>query len=910
MKFWLEMGVDGMRLDAVPYLVEREGTNNENLPETHTILRGLRAALDSQFPHRLLLAEANQWPEDVQHYFGDGDECHMAFHFPLMPRIYMALATEDRHPITDIMRQTPPIPANCQWAIFLRNHDELTLEMVTDRERDYLWNYYASDRRTRINLGIRRRLTPLMDNDRAKIQLLNGLMFSMPGTPIMYYGDEIGMGDNVFLGDRDAVRTPMQWTPDRNGGFSRANPAQLYLPPIMDAVYGYNSVNVEAQIRSSSSLLSWMKRLIAVRLSHRAFGRGDLSFLYPKNRKVLAYLRRYEDEVILCVANLARSPQAVELDLSAFKGRTPIELLGRSAFPRIGDLPYLLTLQDHSFYWFMLARASDGEADAGAAATVVPEYVTLVVPEGWADLLNRHNRPQLESDILPTFLPGQRWFAGKGQAVRGVEVQSMGELAAADRWLMAVVSVRGDDDARHRYFLPLGLRWDDGQPETALQPSKLAAARRFRRNGGIFDMGGDAEFTRAVVAAIARQDTIESGLGQLRFRHSSAFERAAPTPDLDVVRLHGEQSNTSAIIGEAAILKIYRRLRDGINPEVEVARFLTEQTDFDGAPALLGTIELAGSDGTVTAVGVLFAFMRNQGDAWTQTLEYLKQHIEVATLGKGEEAPAEPSSSDIYFLTLVRQLGVRTAQLHRAFCPREGAPPEFAPEPMTAADIAAWRAACRERAVRVVALLQRLTPGHPAFGHNLLARFCASADRLDAALDALLPANEQISGMKTRIHGDYHLGQVLVVKNDFRIIDFEGEPLRPLAERRAKSSPLRDVAGMLRSFHYVVGAGLREMAELPQSLTPAAQTAAAHRLQEAADAFLTSYFATMADCPSLPADRPAADRLVQFFALDKALYEIEYECANRPDWLLIPVAGALDLVDRALPRPVGSDDAG
>jgi len=359
MRFWLDLGVDGMRLDAVPYLVEREGTSNENLPETHAILKRLRAEMDRRYQARMLLAEANQWPEDVRHYFGEGDECHMAFHFPLMPRIFMAVASEDRHPITAIMRRTPEIPANCQWAVFLRNHDELTLAMVTDSERDYLWSYYATDPRMRLNLGIRRRLTPLMENDRRRLELLHGIMFSMPGTPVMYYGDEIGMGDNVFLGDRDGVRTPMQWSPDRNGGFSRADPARLYLPPVMDAVYGFQAVNVEAQSRSPSSLLNWLKQLIAVRRQHPGFGRGTLEFLYPENRRVLAYLRRHEGRVILCVANLARSPQAVELDLSAFPDHIPVEMTGRSPFPRIGAAPYLLTLQALSFFWFLLEPPPD-----------------------------------------------------------------------------------------------------------------------------------------------------------------------------------------------------------------------------------------------------------------------------------------------------------------------------------------------------------------------------------------------------------------------------------------------------------------------------------------------------------------------------------------------------------------------
>src|SRR5438067_6825132 len=378
MKRWIDAGVDGFRLDAIPYLCERDGTNNENLPETHAVIKKLRSELDAYAKGKVLLAEANQWPEDVQEYFGQGDECHMAYHFPLMPRIYMAIAQEDRFPITDILRQTPDIPANCQWALFLRNHDELTLEMVTDVERDYLWSTYATDPRARINLGIRRRLASLMDNDRRKIELMNSLLMSFPGTPIIYYGDEIGMGDNIYLGDRNGVRTPMQWTPDRNGGFSRCDPARLYLPVIMDPVYGYQAVNVEAQSHSLSSLLSWMKRLIAVRRSSPVFGRGSLTFLRPANRAVLVYLRQHEHEVVLCVANLSRSAQSAEIDLSAWRGFVPFELLGRTNFPPIGDGAYLVTLGPYGFFWFLLREPDASTIDA---PRIWAEFETLVITD-------------------------------------------------------------------------------------------------------------------------------------------------------------------------------------------------------------------------------------------------------------------------------------------------------------------------------------------------------------------------------------------------------------------------------------------------------------------------------------------------------------------------------------------------
>jgi len=362
LRFWCDIGLDGFRLDAVPYLYEREGTNCENLPETHAFLKRVRKTIDEEYPDKVLLAEANQWPEDVVEYFGDGDECHMAFHFPVMPRMFMSLRREEATPIYEILERTPDIPETCQWGLFLRNHDELTLEMVTDEERDYMYAEYAKDPRMKLNVGIRRRLAPLLDNGRDEIELLHAILFSLPGSPVLYYGDEIAMGDNVYLGDRDGVRTPMQWTGDRNGGFSRADFAQLYAPPLMDPVYGFQAVNVEAQLRTPTSQLRWLRRFIALRKEHPVFGLGTYEPLAPSNPKIFAHIRRFEDDIALCVHNLARSAQAVELDLSAYEGRTPVEMLGRTAFPRIGELPYLLTLAPRGFFWFLL---EDRDGDGG-----------------------------------------------------------------------------------------------------------------------------------------------------------------------------------------------------------------------------------------------------------------------------------------------------------------------------------------------------------------------------------------------------------------------------------------------------------------------------------------------------------------------------------------------------------------
>jgi maltose alpha-D-glucosyltransferase/alpha-amylase len=902
MRYWLDIGVDGMRLDAVPYLIEREGTINENLPETHAVLKRLRAALDQRYGDRMLLAEANQWPEDVLQYFGDGDECHMAFHFPLMPRIFMAVAIEDRHPITDIMRQTPDIPANCQWAVFLRNHDELTLEMVTDRERDYLWNYYAADKRMRLNLGIRRRLAPLMENDRRRMELLNGLMFSMPGTPVMYYGDEIGMGDNIFLGDRDGVRTPMQWSPDRNGGFSRADPAQLYLPPIMDPVYGYQSVNVEAQSRSPSSFLNWMKRLIAVRKARLAFGRGDQRFLYPSNRKVLAYLRSHGEETILCVFNLARAPQAVELDLAGFKGRVPVELFGRSVFPPIGDLPYLLTLPGHGFYWFLLDPAPADESGSRVGAAL-PELITMVIASGRTGSLDRHNRRLFESEVLPAFLPNQRWFAGKDRRIVNTKIVAAPELPGDENsWRLALLEVGFRDGGTQRYFLPLAVTWEEegSEQRTALLPSTLAKARRGRREGAVYDAAADQAFALAIVRAMGGERELSGSGGAIKFERSAAFERAAFPPNPTVKRIGGEQSNSSILIEEYGVLKLYRRLATGVQPEIEIARFLTEVAQFPNTPSLLGAFRFIEDGGEETALGVLFAFVRNQGSAWTQALNYLTRYLDEALLMMPHEArPLEPptpeASAHPLYLELAGQLGQRTAELHRALCPTGPVDAAFAPEPITRQDLAAWRNRAVDSARAMLDRLAQRRDGLPAPTQALADHLLKRRGALTQRIAALLPA--RVDAVKTRFHGDYHLGQVLTVQNDFSIIDFEGEPLRSIPERRQKSSPLRDVAGMLRSYAYVSATAVRQMAEIQPAALPVLQERAEEWRRQVTGAFMERYHATMAEAPSMPAERAAADALLDFFTLEKAVYEVDYELAHRPAWVSIPLADLLGIIE-------------
>ena len=897
LRYWLDLGVDGLRLDAVPYLCEREGTNNENLPETHDILKRIRREVDALYPDRILLAEANQWPEDTRPYFGHGDECHMAFHFPLMPRMYMALAQEDRHPITDILNQTPEIPATCQWALFLRNHDELTLEMVTDEERDYLWRAYATDPRARLNLGIRRRLAPLLDNDRRKIELMNALLLSMPGTPVIYYGDEIRMGDNYYLGDRDGVRTPMQWSIDRNGGFSRADPQRLYLPPIMDPIYGYQAANVEAMQKDPSSLLNWMRRLISVRGSHKAFGRGSLTLLYPRNRKVLAYLREYGDERILCVANVSRSAQAVELNLSGFRGSIPIELTGQSVFPPIGELPYLLTLPAYGFFWFLLTREAGFPSWYVQAPEPLPEFMTLIMSDHGGSVLEDRNRRQLECTALPDFLPRQRWFAAKDAAIGSVEIHPLASIPGdGARPQLTLVEVALSKGEPQRYFLPLSVRWGEDQFRYGAPklPYTIAKVRRRSQVGALVDGAYDEAFAHALLESMKAARSVRTPDGEIRFSSTEALQTLG---DLGVPRLAGtEQSNVSLICGDVVMLKIYRRLMRGIQPELEVCRFLTEHAGFKNSPAYLGAVEHVSEGGEARALVAAFSFVSNQGDAWSVITEGLARLF-------NEHAVASRASEEGAFgfpLDLGATLGRRTAELHRALA-IESSDPAFTPEPITKQTLALWVERARDVAGTAFAALDATRGPHTEAVAAEIERLKERRGGVFETLEAI--ARIPATGVKTRIHGDYHLGQVLVAKTDVVIVDFEGEPQRPPSERREKSSPLRDVAGMLRSFDYAARAALDRVAAHGPGSDHAAHALAVRWRQQTSRDFLSAYVQSMKGTPSYPDDGSTAAGLLDLFLLQKAFYEIGYEAANRPNWLPIPVCGVLDLLERREVRP-------
>ena len=844
MEFWLEQGVDGFRLDAIPYLIEREGTSNENLRETHEVIKGLRRRLDEKYPNRLLLAEANMWPEDVREYFGEDDECHMAYHFPLMPRMYMAIAQEDRHPVVEILAQTPDISPACQWAIFLRNHDELTLEMVTSRERDYMYSMYAADPRARINLGIRRRLAPLLENDLERIKLMNSLLLSMPGSPVLYYGDEIGMGDNIFLGDRDGVRTPMQWTSDRNGGFSRADPQRLYLPPIQDPVYGYESVNVEAQSREPSSLLNWTRRLLAVRRSTQVFGRGGITMLHPGNRKVLAYVRELGDEAVLCVANLARTAQPVEIDLARFSGRVPVEMMGGNAFAPVADSGYALTLPAHGFFWLRLA-VDVAPPDWYVDRRPVEDLAVLVLFDGWNSLFRDRVVPwriamairtlaQFEERVLPAYIARQRWFTGRDEALARARIADHAVLDHEGReWLLSLLDARSADDAV-RWFAPFALAWEDGEDERLrlLQPAAVAKVRVGPRVGVMADAQADPAFCAAVLNAMAARRELRGARCTLRFLPSAAFadivRRVPATPSQ--LRVLPQARSSTLVVEECLFMKVLRQVGPGIHVEAEMGRFLTDVAHFEHHAAVAGTVEHVADGGATSSLILLQAYLPNQGDAWALALDQLQLWLGRHGAGKPAVEPVDEG-----FLERMRMLARRTAELHAALHRRSG-DAAFDPEPIDSADLQRWAEQVRQCIDAVRALLVEHAPSWAPAQQALVQRVAASdGQAVFARAAAAAPA-----GMKTRIHGGFRLQEVLLVHSDFAFVDFEGDPRVPLAQRRAKQSPLRDVAAMLCSLDQVRDAAL--LAGVQPDADPARREAlAAQWLRTVREAFLGAY---------------------------------------------------------------------
>lgn len=898
--FWFNLGVDGMRLDAVPYLYEKERTNCENQPETHAFLKKLRSYVDSKFKNKLLLAEANQWPEDAAGYFGTGDECHMAFHFSIMPRMFVAVQMEDSFPVIDILNSTPPIPQACQWAIFLRNHDELTLEMVTDEERDYMYRVYAKDPRSKINLGIRRRLAPLLGGNRRKIELMNILLFSLLGTPVLYYGDELGMGDNYYLGDRNGVRTPMQWSPDRNAGFSKANPHKLYLPVIIDPESHYESINVENQEKSLSSLLWWMKRVIAMRKKFKSFSRGSVEILPCVNSRVMAFTRQHEDETMLVVVNLSRFSQVAELDLSKYKGLIPEEVFSQNAFPEIKDSNYTLTLSPHSHYWLLLKK--EKTCIFAGKDRRIPEFD---IEEKWETMLEGKRKSKLETDILPDYLKACSWFKPQKKIVRSVKI-------------LEDIPVYKNSSLSH--VLLLEVNYTEGMPETYLLPvsfslkedSKkvldefthviIAYLRIKGKDGILYDSAYDEEFCKGLLLLINQRKKIKGRSGELITHKGKDFKKFLKdsTLPLQPHPLKAEHSNTSIIYEDRFFLKIYRRLDEGENPELEISRFLTEKKDFKGIPPFAGAIEYKKENSIEPfTAAILQSYVVNSGSAWQYTIDEARRYFERVLSRRDLNIDSEKDANLMQeliggmCLEMTPLLAKRTGELHLAlgsFSEDE----KFSPEEFSTLYQRSLYQSMQGLLSKTFQSLRKKIKAAPQDLKKDLETTISYEKEILKRMQGIL--KRKIPAKKIRIHGDFHLEQVLWTGKDFVIMDFEGEPQRPLGERRLKHSPLKDIAGMIRSFHYAGFAAIflhstfrpEDIATLKLWVEP--------WYRYISSLFLESYLNAVKGASFIPADKSDLNLLLKIFLLEKAVYELGYELDNRPDWIIIPIKGIENMI--------------
>lgn len=929
MDFWLDLGVDGLRLDAVPYLYEREDTSCENLPETHAFLKRLRQHVDENYGDRMLLGEANQWPEDAAAYFGQGrgDECHMAFHFPLMPRLFMAVRMEDRQPIVDILEQTPPIPETCQWALFLRNHDELTLEMVTDEERDYMYRMYAHVEQARLNLGIRRRLAPLMNNDRKSIELLNALLFSLPGTPVLYYGDEIGLGENIFLGDRNGVRTPMQWSSDKNAGFSRANPQSLYLPIILDPGYHYEANNVEVQLANPHSLLWWMRRLLALRKRWRALGEGKCEFLQAENRKILSYTLRHQNETLLIVANLSRFTQPVELDLSAFQQTTPIELFGRSEFPVVNERPYFLSLGPHAFYWFSL-EPKFARAQVQPSPDTPVRLPAIALTHRWDEVLTGRYAFEMK-EILPDYLRAQPWFKGKSKTMKFLTIKEAFPInwPGGAEARLAFLQVDYVDEDTEMYALPLafacgteadGLR--QHSPGEIIAELNLAAPAQ---SGILYDAFGSPDFCAALLDMIwraRRVKTAQGGIEPLRLAGWRGIMGLSPPPKPSAARI--EQNNSSVVFEDKLILKLFRRLEPGLNPELEVGRFLNRHS-FPHCQTVAGGLEYLSAAGSRFTLGVVHAFIPSATNAWDFTLDALSRYYDrvITWVAQGQSAavplsepvqllqpdfPAHVAETIGTFLESARLLGMRTAELHRVLA-SDPLDKNFAPEPSTPHHRRAVFQSMRNRAAQTLRLLRRQLNTLPPETQSLAQRVVDLEPAIIQCCRAL--CDQPLSASRLRLHGDCRLGQVLWTGKDFVFIDFEGDSFMPISERRLKHSPLRDVATMLRSFHFAAAVGLDQHVErgsiLPENMLRFQSWLRYWNLWVSV-AYLKAYFQAIGGARILPENEEALRVMLRAFLLDRTLHELACELRGGGGRLEIPLSGILFLLHEQVPAATGA----
>lgn len=904
--FWMKIGVDGFRLGSAAFLFEEEGTSCENLPQTHVYLKRLRAHIDKNYKNRILIAEANLWPEDAADYFGDGQECHMNFNYPLMPRMFLALRTEDSYPIIDIMEQTPATPPNSQWAVFLRNHDELGLEMVTEEEKDYLFKAYAHDNNTKFNMGIRRRLAPLMSNDRRKAELLHAILFALPGSPVLYYGDEIGMGDNVYLGDRFGVRTPMQWDMNVNAGFSTANPQKLYLPIITDPAYRHEAVNVAAQEENPSSFLWWMKNAISMRKRLNIFGRGEMKFLESSNAKILSFLRTYEKQCIIVVANLSQFSQSTIINLSEFKGCDITEVFSQNRFLPVGEGDYPITIGPYGYFWFQVDVNEKREKEPSG------ELFLLKTDVSWEKLFDNYNELRtLERKVLLNFMKKCRWFGGKAKVVSKVSIQKTIPVKVdGDTHFLTVVEVHYAQRLPELYFLPLAFLPSDSimeRVEYTVQ-SVVCRAEIQGKAGFIMDSSYDKLFRDFLLFSMGKEVKIKVDDGGTLLFNSGVFAKIDVNKEIDSKILRADQSNTSIIFNDQYFFKFYRKLENEINPELEIVQFLSEHTAFRHSPRYAGSIEYRDQDGGVMVFGLLQEKVENQGDSWVMTMDsvgrfYERVMAKAKTIKapklinkvsmKFEEAPEviQEFIGRGFYERMVR-LGQRTAEMHLALASNT-ANPAFAPENFTAnyqrSMYSSLRKLVKDRFNLLETTLQKLSPEVQELARNVLAM----EDDIMQCFSEVYQI--KIKTQKIRIHGDYHLGQVLFTGNDFVIIDFEGEPGLSFSERRLKKSALKDVAGMMRSIHYaafgkiLLNENYRERdLEFLESW--------AEQWQHYVSRF---YFGAYMERMNMGTTLTQEDGvLLMTFILEKAIYELGYELNGRPTWTIVPLRGIDYLMKR------------
>jgi maltose alpha-D-glucosyltransferase/alpha-amylase len=918
--FWFEMGVDGAVLSSAAYLFKREGTNCENLPEVHHFLKKVRKHVEEKFPEKVLLSEVNMWPEDVAEYYGKGDEMHLNFHFPLMPRLFMAIQTEDRFPIVDILKQTPKIPENAQWALFLRNHNEMTLEMVTDEERDYLRQALAQDPAARLNKGIRRRLSRLVGNDRRKFELLNILMFSLPGSPTIYYGDEIGMGDNIYLGDRKGVRTPMQWDGGLNAGFSDANPQKLFLPVISDPLYRHEAVNVTNQQGNMASILWWTKRLISVRQRWKAFSRGSLEFVDCANNKILAFVRRYENEKILVVVNLSSYPQAGKLDLAEYKGQKPVEIFSQNKFLRIKENEYPINLSPFGYYWLSIEESESEEM-------VKKDYKVpqIVFDTTWQNAFeNFSTRNRFEKQVLENYMMQSRWFDGKSKKIVRISIENAipveyeeGELA-----YLLQVQVRYTTGLPDTYNMPVAFIKGDSVTHYEVNYPKSIICEVFFGEGRnvVIDAMSNVAFTTYLFNQMATSQTNYLGRGALHFLSGKNLSALNCEPTQVKSKLLAlEQSNTSVLytytdekeVEHEFFFKLYRKLEYGLNPELELVRFLSENTGFQNSPSFSGGLEFRETPSSQPLIfGLLQQKIPNQGDAWPLMLDSLDRYYQnVLVKSSKQKAPKkliEQQNIKFADLPIVHQklitsltyervtlLAKRTAEMHLALA-SDDTSEAFAPEAFSKYYQRSLYAAHRKLVDEKFTLLEKRLKDLPARVQPFANEVLQMNPEILESFKGIF--SKKIDAYKTRVHGDYHLGQVLFNGKDFYIIDFEGEPNATMGERRLKRTPFKDVAGMLRSFHYAAYGKILMDNNYQKLDRDFMESWAALWYHYVSRFYLTAYFETIGKASFIPQKEEEKQLLLKTYLLEKAVYEMGYELGSRPDWLMIPLTGILDIM--------------